>query len=133
MPSKSKAQAKLMRAVAHSPSFAKKVGIPVSVGKDFAKADKKVGKYAKGGVSLSVGRGEKLPVSKGAGLTEKGRAKLNRETGSNLKAPAPNPKTKSDEGRKKSFCARMEGVVKNAKGDAPRAKASLKRWKCSGW
>ena len=25
-------------------------------------------------VSLSVGRGEKLPVSKGAGLTEKGRA-----------------------------------------------------------
>lgn len=133
MPSKSKAQAKLMRAVAHSPSFAKKVGIPVSVGKDFSNADKKVGKYAKGGVSLSVGRGEKLPVSKGAGLTEKGRAKLNRETGSNLKAPAPNPKTKSDEGRKKSFCARMEGVVKNAKGDAPRAKASLKRWKCSGW
>lgn len=133
MPSKSKAQAKLMRAVAHSPSFAKKVGIPVSVGKDFAEADKKVGKYAKGGVSLSVGRGEKLSVSKGAGLTEKGRAKYNRETGSNLKAPAPNPKTKSDEGRKKSFCARMAGVVKNAKGDAPRAKASLKRWKCSGW
>jgi len=133
VPSKSKAQAKLMRAVAHSPSFAKKVGIPVSVGKDFAEADKKVGKYAKGGVSLSVGRGEKLSVSKGAGLTEKGRAKYNRETGSNLKAPAPNPKTKSDEGRKKSFCARMAGVVKNAKGDAPRAKASLKRWKCSGW
>ena len=29
----------------------------------------------KKGVSLSVGRGEKLPVSKGAGLTAKGRAK----------------------------------------------------------
>jgi len=40
MPSKSAAQAKLMRAVAHSPEFAKKVGIPVSVGKEFAKADK---------------------------------------------------------------------------------------------
>lgn len=40
-------------------------------------------------VSLSVGRGEKLPVSKGAGLTAKGRAKYNRETGSNLKAPQP--------------------------------------------
>ena len=49
---------------------------------------------AKRGVSLAVGRGEKLPVSKGAGLTAKGRAKYNRETGSNLKAPAPNPKTK---------------------------------------
>jgi hypothetical protein len=81
-------------------------------------------------VSLSVGRGEKLPVSKGAGLTEKGRAKYNAATGSNLKAPAPSPKTKADQGRKDSFCARMEGVVKNAKGPAERAKASLKRWKC---
>jgi hypothetical protein len=56
--------------------------------------------------NLSVGRGEKLPVSKGAGLTAKGRAKYNAATGSNLKPPAPNPKTKEDEGRKKSFCAR---------------------------
>jgi hypothetical protein len=47
---------------------------------------------------LSVGRGEKLPVSKGAGLTAKGRAKYNKATGSNLKAPAPNPKTKKDAG-----------------------------------
>jgi len=81
-------------------------------------------------VSLSVKKGEKLPVSKGAGLTEKGRAKYNAATGSNLKPPAPNPKTKADAGRKASFCARMEGVVKNAKGPAERAKASLKRWKC---
>ena len=36
------------------------------------------------GVSLSVGRGEK---SKKGGLTAKGRAKYNRATGSNLKAP----------------------------------------------
>jgi hypothetical protein len=81
-------------------------------------------------VSLSVKKGEKLPASKGAGLTEKGRAKYNAATGSNLKAPAPSPKTKADQGRKDSFCARMEGVVKNAKGPAERAKASLKRWKC---
>ena len=80
-------------------------------------------------VSLAVGRGEKLPVSKGAGLTEKGRAKYNRETGSNLKAPAPNPKTKADAGRKASFCARMGSVAAKAK-DGERAKASLKRWKC---
>jgi hypothetical protein len=85
---------------------------------------------SKKSVSLSVGRGEKLPVSKGAGLTAKGREKYNRETGSNLKAPAPNPKTEGDKGRKASFCARMSGVVKNAKGDAERAKAALKRWKC---
>ena len=82
------------------------------------------------GVSLSVGRGEKLPVSEGAGLTAKGREKYNRATGSNLKAPAPRPKTSADRGRKASFRARMEGVVKNASGPAERAKASLKRWKC---
>jgi hypothetical protein len=82
------------------------------------------------GVSLAIGRGEKLPVSKGAGLTAKGRAKYNRATGSNLKAPAPNPKTKKDEGRKKSFCSRMRGVVSKAKGPATRAKASLRRWNC---
>ena len=85
---------------------------------------------AKKSVSLSIGRGEKLPASKGAGLTAKGRAKYNRETGSKLKAPAPNPKTKADEGRKASFCARMSGVVAKAKGPAERAKASLKRWNC---
>jgi hypothetical protein len=32
-----------MRAVAHNPKFAKKVGIPVSVGKEFNKADKRQG------------------------------------------------------------------------------------------
>jgi len=85
-------------------------------------------KKKEGGVSLSVGRGEKLPVSKGAGLTEKGRAKYNRETGSNLKAPQPQGGSRKD-----SFCARMSGVVEHSKGDAPRAKASLKRWDCPGW
>jgi hypothetical protein len=79
--------------------------------------------------SLSVGRGEKLPVSKGAGLTAKGRAKMNRETGSNLKPPAPHPKTEADKGRKASFCARMGGVAAKAK-DGERARASLRRWNC---
>jgi hypothetical protein len=172
MPSKSPAQHRLMEAVAHSPKFAKKVGIPQKVGKEFAAADKKMkegGLYANihakqeriahgsgehmrkvgskgaptaaafkesaktakmkdGGVSLAVGRGEKLPTKQGAGLTAKGRAKYNRETGSHLKAPQPEGGSRKD-----SFCARMSGVVKHASGDAPRAKASLKRWKCPGW
>jgi hypothetical protein len=80
-------------------------------------------------VSLSVGRGEKRPTSQGAGLTAKGREKYNRATGSNLKAPAPNPKTEADKGRKASFCARMGSVAAKAK-DGERAKAALKRWKC---
>ena len=76
-------------------------------------------------VSLSVKRGEKLPVSKGAGLTAKGRAKYNAATGSKLKPPAPSPKTKADAGRKASFCARMKGVVAKAKGPAERAKQAF--------
>ena len=163
-----------MEAVAHNPAFAKKVGIPQKVGKEFASADKgkkfakgglyenihkkqarikagsgehmrkvgskgaptkdafiqsaKTAKKKDGGVSLSVGRGEKLSTKAGAGLTAKGRAKYNRETGSHLKAPQPQGGSRKD-----SFCARMSGVVNKSSGDAPRAKASLKRWKCPGW
>jgi len=48
MPSVSKKQHNLMSAVAHNPAFAKKVGIPQSVGQDFNKADKGK-KFNKGG------------------------------------------------------------------------------------
>jgi hypothetical protein len=48
MPSSSKKQADFMRAVAHSPEFAKKAGVPQSVGKEFSNADKGR-KFAKGG------------------------------------------------------------------------------------
>lgn len=47
MPSKSKAQHNLMAAVAHSPAFAKKVGIPQSVGREFYAADALKAKYTK--------------------------------------------------------------------------------------
>ena len=40
MPSTSKKQHNFMAAVANSPAFAKKVGVPQSVGKDFNQADK---------------------------------------------------------------------------------------------
>jgi hypothetical protein len=127
MPSTSKKQHNFMEAVANNPKFAKKVGIKQSVGKDFETADKGK-KFKKGGPVLSVGRGEKLATDKGAGLTAKGRAKYNKETGSHLKAPQP-------EGgpRKKSFCARMSGMpgpMKDENGKPTRKAASLKRWKC---
>lgn len=84
---------------------------------------------SKKSVSLSVGRGEKKPTSQGAGLTAKGRAKYNRETGSNLKAPAPNPKTAADKGRKASFCSRMKPIAENSDRGS-RARASMRRWNC---
>ena len=47
MPSTSKKQHNFMAAVANNPAFAKKAGVPQSVGKDFSNADK--GKFSKGG------------------------------------------------------------------------------------
>tara|TARA_R100001163_G_C5066806_1_gene205467 strand:+ start:1284 stop:1517 length:234 start_codon:yes stop_codon:yes gene_type:complete len=67
------------------------------------------------------------------GLTAAGRAYFKRKTGANLKPPAPNPKTKKDKARKKSFCARMSGVkgpMKDEKGRPTRKALALKRWKC---
>jgi hypothetical protein len=39
MPSKSAKQARTMAAAAHNPAFAKKVGIPTKVAKEFNRAD----------------------------------------------------------------------------------------------
>tara|TARA_B100000963_G_scaffold248037_1_gene217153 strand:- start:163 stop:432 length:270 start_codon:yes stop_codon:yes gene_type:complete len=86
----------------------------------------------KKGVSLSVGRGEK---SKKGGLTAKGRAKYNRATGSNLKAPVTGkvkPGSKAAK-RRKSFCARMSGMpgpLKKPNGKPTRKALALRRWKC---
>ena len=41
MPTRSKAQARLMRAAAHDRSFAKKAGVPMKVAKEFVRADKR--------------------------------------------------------------------------------------------
>tara|TARA_B100000900_G_scaffold322497_1_gene281915 strand:+ start:587 stop:853 length:267 start_codon:yes stop_codon:yes gene_type:complete len=85
----------------------------------------------KKGVSLSVGRGEK---SKKGGLTAKGRAKYNRATGSNLKAPVTEKSpTGKRAARRKSFCARMKGVkgpMKDSKGRPTRKALALRRWRC---
>lgn len=44
MPSKTKKQARTMRAAKHNPQFAKKMGIPQKVAREYVAADKKRGK-----------------------------------------------------------------------------------------
>ena len=78
----------------------------------------------KSNVSLKIG----VHKSRTGGLTAAGRAKYNKATGSNLKAPQP-------EGgpRKRSFCARMGGVkgpMKDEKGKPTRKALALRKWKC---
>ena len=54
----------------------------------------------------------------------------------NLKPPAPNPKTKKDVARRKSFCARMEGMKKKLTSEKTkrdpnsRINKSLRAWNC---
>ena len=84
MPSTSKKQHNFMAAIAHSPSFAKKVGVPQSVGKDFNNADK--GKSFKKGGDTMAGKmnpgfmammAKKKGTSKmaGGGMTGMGKVK----------------------------------------------------------
>jgi len=69
------------------------------------------------------------------GLNAKGRASAKAE-GMNLKPPAPKPKTKKDAGRRKSFCARMEGMKAKNTGEKAkkdpnsRINKSLRAWNC---
>lgn len=49
MPSKTPKQARVMAAAAHDPKFAKKVGIPQKVAKEFNTADKRARKPQKKG------------------------------------------------------------------------------------
>ena len=82
MPSTSKKQHNFMEAIAHSPSFAKKVGVPQSVGKDFSTADKGK-KFSKGGQTMAKSEGfktTKMPAVKTAapskdGVASKGKTK----------------------------------------------------------
>jgi hypothetical protein len=65
MPSKSSSQHKLMEAVAHNPAFAKKVGIPQKVGKEFTKADE--AKKMKGGGLYENINAKRQRIAEGSG------------------------------------------------------------------
>ncbi len=88
----------------------------------------KVKKKSKGAMSgCTIGNGCK---SKKGGLTAKGRAMINRKTGSNLKAPQPGGGK-----RRTSYCARSKGQMEMhnincKKTPKKRICAARRRWKC---
>jgi hypothetical protein len=73
MPAASKKQKRLMDAAAHSPAFAKKVGIPMSVAKDFSESSKGM-KFRKGGGEM-MGYKKGGLAMRGEGIAKKGFAK----------------------------------------------------------
>jgi hypothetical protein len=74
MPSTSKKQHNFMEAIAHNPSFAKKVGIKQSVGQEFSAADKgkkfKGGGMAKEDMKMDMAQDKKM-VKKAVGMHDK--------------------------------------------------------------
>jgi hypothetical protein len=119
MPSTSKKQHNFMEAVAHNPSFAKKAGVPQSVGKDFSEADKgrkffkggdmkkmNMGGYADGGMPMKDGK--PAFVGDGKGKMAKG------GIATSLKAHAAAPASKAHGMKKGGMAASKMGSVKTS-------------------
>ncbi len=119
MPSSSKKQHNFMAAVANNPSFAKKVGVPQSVGKDFNQADKgrkfskggdmkkmNMGGYAGGGMPMKDGK--PAFVGDGKGKMAKG------GIASSLKAHAAAPASKAHGMKSGGMAPSKMGSVKTS-------------------
>ena len=119
MPSTSKKQHNFMAAVANNPSFAKKVGVPQSVGKEFNSADKgktfkqggdmkkmNMGGYADGGMPMKDGK--PAFVGDGKGKMAKG------GIATSLKAHAAAPASKAHGMKSGGMAASKMGSVKTS-------------------
>jgi hypothetical protein len=120
MPSTSKKQHNFMAAVANNPAFAKKAGVPQSVGKEFNEADKgrKFSKggdmkkgYADGGMTMVNKGGKMVPdfAADGKGKMAKG------GIATSLKAHAAAPASKAHGMKKGGVAASKMGAVKTGK------------------
>jgi len=115
MPSKSKKQHNFMEAIAHSKEFAKKVGIPQSVGKDFAAADK----------------GKTFGTGGGVGITRGGQGQINKQTtryGSTFgnQKNVPNINLNKYIGKKEGGMAKSD-MKEDMKADIKQDKAIIKK------
>jgi hypothetical protein len=123
VPSVSKKQHNFMAAVANSPGFAKKAGVPQSVGQDFMSADK--GKKFGGGPQTradlqkinrpKTAHGKTELFSKGGDMKES-KAMMKKEVGFMKKAGAPKSMLKHEMGEMKMAKGGMTkmGAVKTA-------------------
>ena len=113
MPSTSKKQHNLMAAVANNPAFAKRVGIPQSVGKDFMAADKGK-KFVAGGrpdlqkVNKPKTAHGKSALFKEGGEMKESKAMMKKEVSFMKKKGAPKSMIKHEE-------SEMKGMKKSGK------------------
>ena len=114
MPSSSKKQANFMAAIAHNPSFAKKVGVSQSVGKDFNEADKGR-KFKEGGAMKSDMKQDKAMVKKAVGMHDK-QMHGGKKTDMAALKKGGMPMIMKDGKKVPAFAAKTGGMTKMAKG-----------------
>ena len=124
MPSVSKKQHNFMAAVANNPAFAKKAGVPQSVGKDFSAADKGR-KFSKGGdmkeskamVGKEIGFMKKAGAPKSMIKHEMAEAKGMKKGGiaTSLKAHAAAPASKAHGMKAGGYTKAADGVASKGK------------------
>jgi hypothetical protein len=139
MPSTSKKQHNFMEAIAHSPSFAKKVGVPQSVGKDFSNADKgrkfskggdmkkmSMGGYADGGMTMVNKGGKMVPdfAADGIGKMAKGGMAKFEKSGKDVEFKGMREGSKADMAMDKK---QMMGMKKGGMMDKAQDKAMIKK------
>jgi len=112
-----------MAAVAHNPQFAKKVGIPQSVGKDFNAADKGK-KFSKGGVprpeleavnKAKTEHGSLQLFSKGGSIMAKEKKGLTTATMGKVKTAAPSKDGIAERGKTRAMMPKMSGSTTGMK------------------
>lgn len=142
MPSKSPAQHRLMMAVANNPSFAKKVGIPSSVGKEFARADKTKGFSTKAKINRPNTAHGKLDMpfhsvkskAEGGSIMKESKAMMKKEVAFMKKKGAPKSMIKHEEKEAKGAKFAKGGGVfrRSADGIAQRGKTKGKMLRKGG-
>ena len=123
MPSSSKKQHNLMAAVAHNPAFAKKVGIPQSVGKDFSTADKGK-KFGRGGVprpevegvnKAKTEHGALQLFSKGGSMKKMAKGGMSETSMGKVKTAAPSKDGIAERGKTRAMMPKMAGSTTGMK------------------
>ena len=120
MPSTSSKQHNFMAAVANNPAFAKKAGVPQSVGQEFMKADKgkKFGSGSRADLQKvnkpTTRHGKSAILAKGGDVKES-KAMMKKEVSFMKKAGAPKSMIKHEE-------KEMKGMKKMASGGITKAK-----------
>jgi hypothetical protein len=124
MPSSSKKQANFMAAIAHNPSFAKKVGVSQSVGKDFNEADKGR-KFKEGGAMKSDMKQDKAMVKKAVGMHDK-QMHGGKKTDMAALKKGGMPMIMKDGKKVPAFAAKSGGMTKMARGGGIESKGKTK-------